>query len=188
MMRLVTGVLICSVFVCGVVLYGECEGGGEGQQWHYWWAADSAWSMKGLGKVKREAIQKGMERVPEKAVALLMYAMIASEEGEWFTVRLKLRGVKKVTFTKNTKIVVTDKEGRRVESEAIVFWPDELQTSLYDSRKSPVVVTRSSVWQGPDGGYPSGCVKFPVGSVELGNIVSFEVVGAVEDRGSEEVR
>jgi hypothetical protein len=92
-----------------------------------------------------------------------------------------LRRVERVVFTRSTKFVLTDKDGKRVESEAIVFWSDLLQTSLYDSRKMAIVVTKTSVWCNPGNGYPSGLVKFPLGSIELKNIANFEVVGAIVD-------
>jgi hypothetical protein len=56
-----------------------------------------------------------------------------------------------------------------------------MQTSLYDSRKSPVAVSKKSVWCNPNNGSPIGLVKFPAGSIELRDLSHFEVVGAVED-------
>jgi hypothetical protein len=159
----------------------EVDAGRRGDGVGVWWAPDSTWGMR-LGEVDGVEDFVGLwERRPEKFVGLLMFEVWASEEGEWFWIRMRLSKVKRVTFTNRTKVVVTDREGKRVESEAVFFWPDLYQTSLYDSRRGPVVVTNSSVWRGSDGRNPTGCVKFASGSVRVGDIRSFEVVGAVED-------
>ena len=56
-----------------------------------------------------------------------------------------------------------------------------MQTSVYDSRKAPVVVSRRSVWCNSKHGLPVMDVKFRSGEFELKDLVEFEVVGAVED-------
>jgi len=142
----------------------------------------------GFGWLSKERVARLLDRRPEKVEGYLMMQRILEEEGEWLWIRVKLYSASKVTFTKNSKLVVTDRNGAKVESEAVVFWPDYEQTSLYDSRRSPVVVSMHSVWRGVENTSPCGCVKFPAGSVRVGNIVSFEVVGAVVESRDEAAR
>jgi hypothetical protein len=149
---------------------------------HVWWAPDSGFVVGGFGKLRPGLLEEILAKKPPELDGLKGYELQAKEPGEWLGFSMAFRRVQKVVFTKDTKIVLTDREGKRIESEAIVFCPDYLQTSLYDSRKMVVVVTKSSVWCNPKNGYPGGMVKFPAGSIELRNIAGFEVVGAVEDR------
>jgi len=181
MKRLLTGVLVCSVFLCGVMLCGECEAAKKEAPPHIWWAGDSSLVVMGFGRLRPGFCEEIMAKKPAELEGLKAYELQLKEAGEWLGFSIKFKRVEKVVFTKSTKIVLTDKEGKRIESEAIVFYPDLLQTSLYDSRRSPIVVTKSSVWCNPNNGYPSGFVKFPLGSIELKSIASFEVVGAVVD-------
>jgi hypothetical protein len=148
---------------------------------HVWWAPDSSWAVGGFGRLRPGFCEEVMAKKPAELDGLKAYELQLKEPGEWLGFSIAFKRVEKVVFTKSTKIVVTDKEGERIESEAIVFYPDLLQTSLYDSRKMAIVVTKSSVWCNPKNGYPSGFVKFPLGSIELKNIASFEVVGAIVD-------
>jgi hypothetical protein len=163
------------------MLCGECEAGKKGKAPHVWWAPDSSWAVGGFGKLRPGLLEEIIAKKPAELNGLKGYELEFGEPGEWLGFGVWLKRVEKVVFTKSTKFVLVDKEGRRIESEAIVFWPDYLQTSLYDSRKMAIVVTKSSVWCYPETGYPSGKVKFPAGSIELKNIAGFEVVGAVED-------
>jgi hypothetical protein len=137
----------------------------------------------GFGRLRPGLLEEIMAKKPPDLDGLKMYEMEVREPAVYLGFQVVFRSLQKVVFTKSTKIVLTDKKGKRIESEAIFFCPDYLQTSLYDSRRMPVVVTRSSVWCNPENGCPGGFVKFPAGSIELKNIASFEVVGAVEDRG-----
>jgi hypothetical protein len=159
----------------------ECEAGKGGKAPHVWWAADSSWAVGGFGKLRPGLAEEIMAKKPPELDGLKGYELELNEPGEWLGFGVWLKRVEKVVFTKSTKFVLIDKDGKHVESEAIVFYPDLVQTSLYDSRKMAVVVTKTSVWCYPETGYPSGKVKFPVGSIELKNIASFEVVGAVAD-------
>jgi len=182
--------VLCACVGVGVVIgsvvwilapCGEVEAGRRGGGVGVWWAADSAWAMRLTEVEGVEEFVGVWERRPERVTGWLMFEVWASEQGEWFWIRMRLSKVERVTFTKDTKIVVRDGVGKGIESEAVFFWPDLYQTSLYDSRKTPVVVTNSSVWGGSDGRNPTGCVKFAPGSVRVGDIRSFEVVGAVVD-------
>jgi hypothetical protein len=163
------------------MLCGKCVAGKKEKMPHIWYAPDSSWAVGGVGKSRRGLNEEILAKKPPELDGMKAVELQVSEPGEWLGFSIGFRRVEKVVFTKSTKIVLTDKDGKRVESEAIVFWPDYLQTSLYDSRKMAIVVTKTSVWCNPNNGYPSGLVKFPLGSIELKNIASFEVVGALED-------
>lgn len=108
-----------------------------------------------------------------------MFERMAKEGGEWWWFTVRLVTVDKVTFTRSSKVVLIDKRGKRIESEAVLFWPDKLQTNLYDSRKSPVVVTMSSAWRGMLNLNPTGTIKFPAGSVVASDVAAMEIVGAI---------
>jgi hypothetical protein len=165
----------------GVVRHGEC-GAAKKVPWaHVWYAADSSWAVGGFGKLRPGLLEEIMAKKPAELDGLKMYEMEVREPGVYLGFAVSFRRVQKVVFTKSTKFVLTDKKGERIESEAIFFCPDYLQTQLYDSRKMPVVVTKSSVWCNPKTGDPSGWVKLPAGRIELKGISSFEVVGAIVD-------
>jgi len=181
LVRALTVVFLCSVFVCSVVLCGECEAAKKTHWPFIWRAPDSSWAVGGFGKLRPGLLEEILEKKPAELDGLKAYELQAREPGEWWGFSVGLKKVDRVVFTKSTKFVVTGKNGRRVESEAIIFYPDYLQTSLYDSRKSPVIVSKSSVWCNPSSGDPSGKVKFPRGSIELENVASFEVIGAIVD-------
>ena len=188
-MRLSRSVL-CSCVAMGTVIGSlltpvlpsrECEAAKKDTPPHVWWAPDSSWAVGGFGKLRSGFLEEILAKKPPELDGLKGYELAAKEPGEWWGFGVALKRVGKVVFTKSTKFVVTDKSGKRVESEAVVFYPDLLQTSVYDSRKMAIVVTKSSVWCNPNNGYPSGNVKFPAGSIELNNVASFEVVGAIVD-------
>lgn len=129
-----------------------------------------------------------MDKKPSGLDGLKIYEMEITQPAVYLGIAVGLKKINKVVFTKNTKLVLTDKKGKRIESEAIFFCPDYLQTQLYDSRKMAIAVTKSSVWCNPKTGDPSGWVKFPAGSIEVGNIASFEVVGAIVDTQQREAK
>jgi hypothetical protein len=181
------GLVIGSVLAI-MVPCGDSVAAKKGDAPHVWWAPDSSWAVGGFGKLRPGLAEEIIAKKPAELDGMKGFELELKEPGEWLGFGVLLKRVEKVVFTKNTKIVLVDKEGKRIESEAIVFWPDYLQTSLYDSRKMPVVVTKTSVWCEAKNGYPCGVVKFPAGSIELKNIAGFEVVGAVEDRGGGEVK
>ncbi|MFH0777040.1 MAG: hypothetical protein V2A71_00270 [Candidatus Eisenbacteria bacterium] len=170
------------------VLCGESEAGQKGRPEHVWEGPDSAWAVGGFGELRPGLAEEAMAKKPPEVDGLKAIEIQVKEPGVYLGFQVALRTVEKVTFTKKTKFVLSLKDGRRVESEAIIFWPDLLQTRLYDSRKMAVVVTKSSVWCNRGTGYPSGFVKFPAGSVELKDIVGLEVVGAIDERGGGEER
>ncbi len=148
---------------------------------HVWWATDSSWAVGGFGKSRPGLDEEVMRRKPPELDGMKAVELMVRERGEWLGFGVYLRTVQRVVFTGRTRFVLTDKEGRRVESEALIFYPDALQTALYDSRKMVVVVNTRSIWCNPANGYPSGLAKFPAGSIELKDIASFEVIGAVAD-------
>lgn len=166
-----------------VVPCGDVEAWRADEKRVSWAAPDSSWRVIGFRLFDRERLRKSVEGRPDRVVGWLVFEEIAKNEGVWLAFRVDLVHVKSVTFTRNTKIVVRDREGKRVESEGVCFWPDRSQTSVYDSRTSPVVVSRNAVWCGSDRWGPCGAVKFRAGSVKLGDIVGFEVVGAIADGG-----
>jgi hypothetical protein len=148
---------------------------------HVWWAPDSSWAVGGFGKLRPGLAEAVMAKKPPGLDGLKVYEMEVNDPAEYLGVQVGLRKVDKVVFVKGAKIVLIDKTGRRVESDAIFFCPDYLQTSLYDSRKMSIVVTKKSIWCNPKSGYPAGWAKFPAGSIKLEDIASFEVVGAIAD-------
>jgi len=177
---MLTGVATICVFLCSIVLRGEVEAKKGGQRTIVWWAPDSSWAVGGFGKLRPGLLEQILAAKPADFDGAKLYELQANEPGEWLGFCVELEKVDRVVFTKDTKFVLTDKAGRRVESEAIVFSPDLLETQVYDARRTPVVVSQKSVWCGCIGGMPTGRVKFPLGSIKREDIVSFEVVGAVE--------
>ena len=174
------GMVIGSVLAI-LVPCGECEGAKKKLMPHIWWAADSSWAVGGFGKSRPGLDEEIVAKKPAELDGMKAVQLVLNEPAEWLGFGVGLKRIERVVFTKSTKFVVTDKAGKRIESEAIVFCPDLLQTSLYDSRKMVIVVSKTTVWCNPNNGYPSGLVKFPPGSIELKNIASFEVVGAIVD-------
>ena len=148
---------------------------------HVWWAPDSSWAVAGFFQLRPGLLEEIMRKKPADFEGAKGFEMAYEEGGVWWGFGVVLRRVGKVTFTKSTRFVLTRKDGKRVESEAVVFYPDRWQTSVYDSRKMAIVVTSTSVTCNPHNGYPSGNVKFAGGSVELKNVASFEVIGAIVD-------
>ena len=180
MTRFLTAILILNAFVCCTVTCPEC-GAGSRQFAHVWWAADSSWAVGGFGQSRPGLDQELLRKKPPGLDGLKAVELVLREPGEWFGFGVRLKKAEKVVFTQRTKFVLTDRAGGRVESVALVFYPDQLQTSIYDSRRMAVVVSNRSVWSNPANGYPSGLVKFPAGSIQLEGIVSFEVIGATAD-------
>jgi len=160
---------------------GDAEAAKEVPPPHVWWAADSTWAVAGFFQLRPGLLEEIIAKKPAEFEGAKGFEMAYKEGGVWWGFGVALKRIGKVVFTKDTKFVVTRKDGGRVESEAIVFYPDRLQTSVYDTRKMAVVVTNSSVTCNPYNGYPSGNVKFSKGSIELKDVASFEVVGAIVD-------
>lgn len=163
-MRCLT-IVILSVLLCCLVLSSECEAGKKKLMPHIWIAPDSSWAVGGFGKASRELLEELMANKPPGLDGLKGVELELNEPGVWLGFGVGFRTIDRVVFTKNTKFVVTAKGGKRVESDALIFYPDALQTSLYDTRKMAVVVTKTSVWCNPNNGYPSGLVKFPPNSI-----------------------
>ena len=173
-------VVILTLCLALAGLARPCEAGKK-RFAHVWWAADSSWAVGGFGKLRPGLAEEVMQKKPADLDGMKGVELELTEPGVWLGFGVAFNRIQRVVFTKNTKFVLIDKLDKRIESEAIVFWPDRMQTTLFDSRKAPIVVTKTGVWCNPRNGYPSGIVKFALGSVEVGNIVAFEVVGAVVD-------
>ena len=188
-MRLSRSVLCCCVAVGLVIgsllaLPVPCGEAGFRVNKHgtmIWSSPDSSWCVAGFGQGRRGDLVPLLDSRPPGVDALKMFEAIEYEPGEWLGLSVVLVSVDRVVFTKATKIVLIDKGGRRIESEACVFPVDEMQTRLYDTRREVVVVSKKTVWCRKKDGLPSGAAKFPAGSFRLKDIVEFEVVGAVED-------
>jgi hypothetical protein len=146
-----------------------------------WVAPGGGWEVLGCRPYVGGDMAGLLEKRPPGAPVMKMYERIVREKGEWLSFGVKFISVRKVVFTKVTKIVLIDREGRRIESEAICFWKDLAQTQVYDASQRPVVVTSKSVWCVRGSDRPVGSVKFPAGSFRLRDIVEFEVVGAIVD-------
>jgi len=182
------GLLVVGVFLSGIVMCSECDGAKKKLLPYRWIAPDSSWGVGGFGRTEPGLLEELMSRKPPELDGLKAVELLLNEPGLWLGFGVAFRTIDRVVFTKNTKFVLTNRSGKRVESEAFVFYPDELQTRVFDSRKTPIVVTKNSVWCNPNNGYPSGLVKFPVGSIELKDIASFEVIGAVGDSSERAAR
>ena len=154
----------------------------------YWWAAGHTWWMRFLAEADAAKVVDFARDPAARSAGFKMWIRMVEEPGSWFTVSMKPMKVESVVFLPGTRMVVTTRDGRVVESEGFFFWPDFLQTELYESRKGPVVVNMRSVYRGPTGFCPVGMVKFPAGSLRLGDVKSFEVVGAVEQSDDGEVK
>jgi hypothetical protein len=180
-MRWLTGVLIAGVFVSAVVPPGVGGFRKTDKGVGIWEAPGGGWKVGGFGTYRMDMIEKIVELKPPEVEAAKFYEAMVNEPGEWLGFVIKFGAVQKVVFTKNTKIVLIDKAGKRYDSEGCFFWPDKLQTQLYDTRRMVVVVTKTTVRYDEKDGVLVGAAKFARGSFRLKDIVEFEVVGAIED-------
>ena len=180
--RSLTGVfLIVCVLVCTVGVAGEGRFYVTDKGAKVWEAPSGGWKVGGIGTPRMDMVEWAIAKRPLEVEALKVWEVMVREPGEWLSFGIKFGTVQKVVFTKNTRIVLVDKEGKRYESEACLFWPDEMQTQVYDARKAPVVVTKKSVYCRPVDGTACIKAKFARGSFSLKDIVEFEVMGAIED-------
>jgi len=140
------------------------------------WKVATCFVTRDLGRLERF-----MENKPPEVEAGRMFELILRERGVWMGFSIKFGRVQKLVFTKSTRVVLIDKAGKRYESDECFFYPDGLQSRVYDSRKAPIVVTMKSVAINPKSGLPLMEVRFPDGAFRLKDLVEFEVVGAVED-------
>jgi hypothetical protein len=140
------------------------------------WKVLTRFVTRDLGRVERF-----MENKPPEVEAGRMFELILRERGVWMGFSIQLDRVQRVVFTKSTRVVLIDKEGKRYESDGCFFYPDAVQSCVYDSRRAPIVVTMKSVVIYPKSGLPLMEVRFPEGAFRLKDLVEFEVVGAVED-------
>jgi len=186
-MRWVLGSVMRSV--CWVVLIGggllfvPCGEGGfrvDERGNGIWEASGGGWQVFGIGVWPMNDIVRVVDLKPREADAARLYEVIVDEPGEWFAFGIKFGAAERVVWTKSTKIVLTDKQGKHYESEACFFYPDKMQTQVYDCRKMNVVVTPKTVYCNPKRELAVVAVKFALGSVRRKDVVKFEVVGAVE--------
>jgi len=152
-----------------------------------WTPPSGGWEVAGCRPWVGVDFAALLEKRPPGLEVLKMYERIVYEKGEWLNFGVIFCAVQKVVFTKRTKIVLIDREGKRIESETICFWKDLAQTEVYDASERPVVVTSKSVRSVKNCGRPMGAVKFPAGSFRLKDVVAFEVVGAIEDTTYREI-
>ena len=173
------------IVVCLMVLWAPC---GDARFYvsekgtKVWESPSGGWKVltrfvtRDLGRVERF-----MENKPPEVEAGRMFELILRERGVWMGFSIKFGRVQRVVFTKSTKVVLIDKEGKRYESDGCFFSADAVQSRVYDSRKMAVIVTNKSVSHGRQSGQPLMEVRFPEGAFRLKDLVEFEVVGAVED-------
>jgi hypothetical protein len=140
------------------------------------WKVATKFMTRDLGEVERF-----MEDKPPEVEAGKVFEMMLAERGVWMGFSVKLGRVERVVFTKSTKVVLIDKEGKRYESDGCFFYPDVVQSRVYDSRRMAVIVSNKTVLCHRKTGLPMMEVRFPEGAFQLKDLVEFEVVGAVED-------
>jgi len=147
-----------------------------------WTAPGGGWEvLTRFMKRDMSEIARFLEGKPSDVDAARLYEVMVNEPGVWMGFSIKFVRVQRVVFTKSTKVVLIDREGKRYESEGCFFSPDLMQTQVYDSRKMNVVVSTKTVQRHPKHGLPMMDTKFRDGTFRLKDIVEFEVVGAIED-------
>jgi hypothetical protein len=147
-----------------------------------WEAPGAGWELR-TNFVTRDLrdIERFMEGKPPDVEAGKLFEVMLAEGGVWMGFSVKFCGVEKVVFTKGTKIVLIDRDGKRYESDGCLFSANVMQTQVYDTRKMNVVVTNKTVFCNSKTGLPLVNVKFRDGEFRLKDLVEFEVVGAVGD-------
>lgn len=147
-----------------------------------WLAPSEGWEVLTRFETRdMSKIEKFLENKPPELDAARLYELMVNEPGTWMGFSIKLGRVQKIVFTKNTKVVLIDREGRRFESEGCFFSPDVMQTRVYDSRKMNIVVSKKTVQCHPKHGLLMMDVKFPAEAFRANDLVEFEIVGAIED-------
>jgi len=126
-------------------------------------------------------LEEFMANKPPEQDAGRFFELVLRERGVWMGFSIKFGRVQKLVFTKSSKVVLIDRAGRRFESDGIFFYPDAIQSRVYDSRKAPIVVTMKSVAIYPKSGLPLMEVWFREEAFRLKDLVEFDVVGVVED-------
>jgi len=132
--REVGGILMAAAFSCGVFFstIAFCD---EGRFYitekgaKMWEAPSRGWKMCGIGTPPMEVIRWANENKPPDVQELKGWEVMAHEPGERLAFGVKFGRVQRPVFTKDTKIIVTDKQGNPYESEALLFWPDEWSAS-----------------------------------------------------------
>jgi hypothetical protein len=174
---MVIGAVVAILAPCGDASFRVTDDGGR-----VWEAPSGGWRVFTKFVTRDlDRVERFMENKPPEQEAGRMFELILRERGVWMGFSIQFGRVKKVVFTKSTKVVLIDKAGKRYESDGCFFYPDAIQSRVFDSRKSAIVVTMKSVAIYPKSGLPLMEVKFPEGAFRLKDLVEFEVVGAVED-------
>jgi hypothetical protein len=147
-----------------------------------WEAPGAGWELR-TNFVVRDLrdIEEFMSNKPPEVAAGRLFEVMLAERGVWMGFSVKFCGVDRVVFTKGTKIVLIDKDGKRYESDGCFFTPDVMQTQVYDTRKMTVIVTKKTVFCHSKTGLPLVDVKFHDGEFRLKDLVEFEVVGVIGD-------
>ena len=176
-MLIVAPLVVASLARCGDAAFRVTDDGVR-----VWEAPSGGWKV-GTKFVTRDLgeLEKYMENKPAGVEAGKVFEVMLAERGVWMGFSIRFGRVQKVVFTKSTKVVLVDKEGKRYESDGCLFFPDVVQSRVYDSRKMAVVVTSKSVLCNRKTGLPIMNVRFRDGEFRLKDLVEFEVVGAVED-------
>jgi len=181
MPRFIRYLVIVASLMCSLMLNGESDASKRVPAPHVWWAPDSSWAVMGFGRLRPGLAEEVMRKKPSDFEGAKVFLLEVTDPAVYLGFQVAFKRIEKVVFTKDTKLVLRNKQGKLIQSEAIFFCPDYLQTQLYDSRKMAIVVTKSTVFCHPENGCPCGYVKFPLGSIELKDIASFEVMGAMAD-------
>jgi hypothetical protein len=174
---LVTALLLCSE---GAVGDGRFYVSPKGVR--VWEAPGAGWELR-TNFVTRDLrdIEEFMSNKPPEVEAGKLFEVMLAEHGVWMGFTVKFGRVRRVVFTKGTKIVLIDKDGKRYESDGCLFSADVMQTRVYDTRKMSVVVTEKSVFCMSKTGFPLVNVRFHDGEFRLKDLVEFEVVGVIGD-------
>ena len=83
-----------------------------------WHAPDSSWCVAGFGHPEPGAFRKVLDSRPPGLEVLKMWETEEDEGGLWLGFSVIPVKVERVVFTKRTRIVLMDKAGKRIESEA----------------------------------------------------------------------
>jgi len=174
---IVAPLVVASLARCGDAAFRVTDDGVR-----VWEAPSGGWKV-GTKFVTRDLgeLEKYMENKPAGVEAGKVFEVMLAERGVWMGFSIRFGRVQKVVFTKSTKVVLVDKEGKRHESDGCLFSADVMQSCVYDTRKMSVVVTEKSVFCMSKTGFPLVNVRFRDGAFRLEDLVEFEVVGAVED-------
>jgi len=147
-----------------------------------WTAPSGGWEVLTRFEIRdMSKIKQFLDDKPPEVDAARLYEVMANEPGIWMGFSIRFGRVQRIVFTKSSKVVLIDKAGNRFESDGCFFSPDVMQTRVYDSRKTNVVVSKKSVQRHPKHGLTMMDVKFPAGSFAARDLIRFEIINVIED-------